>query len=82
MIVDAEHKIRPYAGKCVGQLFKVIDFKIVVVIWRFIVRRVKKKQGAGLVIGLSRIVARKTMFPLKPCAVGAGCIWYPECDAN
>jgi hypothetical protein len=52
MIVDAEHKIRADSGKIIGQFLKVTDFKIVIVIWRLIVRRVKKKQGAGLVVGL------------------------------
>lgn len=56
IIVDGEHKIRSYAGKVFSQFLKVTDFKIVSLIWRFIVRRVKKKECAGLVIGLDELL--------------------------
>lgn len=45
MIVDGEHKIRLNAGKGFGKFLKVTDFEVVNIIWHFIVRRIKKKQG-------------------------------------
>jgi len=52
MIVDAKHKIRSGASKSVGQSFKITDFKIMIVIWSFIVGRIKKKESVGLVVSL------------------------------
>jgi hypothetical protein len=56
IMVDGERKIRSYAGKVFSQFLKVTDFEIVSLIWRFIIRRVKKKECAGLVIGLDELL--------------------------
>ncbi len=40
--------------KRTSQFNKVAQFKIMIIIWRFIIRWVKIKKGAGLVIGLDK----------------------------
>ena len=52
MVVDAEDEMRFEALEYLGQFLEISQVEIVIVIWGFIVRWVKVKQGASPIVSL------------------------------